>query len=60
MGEPWNKNHRQMITCQLRIIRGWVVRVDSVMRLSVMRLSVLRRELERKGSVRHNDQEQFL
>lgn len=49
------RNPRQMITCALGIIRGWMVRVDSV-----TRLSALRHELERKGNVRLKDQEQFL
>lgn len=38
-----------MITCMLGIIRGWVVRVDSVMRLSVLRC-----ELERKEMTKSN------
>ena len=49
MGEPWNKNPRQTITCTLGIIRGWAVRVDSVMRLSVLRC-----ELEMKGMTKSN------
>lgn len=49
------RNPRQMIMCVRNYQGLGGEEVDSV-----MRLSALSRELERKGNVRHNGQEQFL